>query len=198
MARPRWPIVRAILIALTLTLGMIDSCMLPGSGPAKKQLFSPVQPIIDATRIAQKWALFDGSSREQFRMHLEIQRAPNTSWEPVFIAGDDRYQAYAEQIHFRRVRGAWNPRKRKPTGAYDKFSTWIMTKMLTDYPDAIAARVVMDRLRIGEYGGGFVVEEGLFPKVRKRSGAAGRDGAKVSPAPPTAPESRDDDDDGGL
>jgi hypothetical protein len=62
-----------------------------------------VQPIIDATRIAQKWALFDGSSREQFRMHLEIQRAPNTSWEPLFIAGDERYQAYAEQIHFRRV-----------------------------------------------------------------------------------------------
>jgi hypothetical protein len=192
MRRPRWPVVRAILIALTITLGMIDSCMLPGSGPYKKQLFAPVQPIIDATRIAQKWALFDGSSREQFRMHLEIQRAPNTSWEPLFIAGDERYQAYAEQIHFRRVRGAWNPRRRKPTGAYDKFATWIMTKALADHPDAIAARLVMDRLRIGEYGGFYVVEEGLFPKVRKRGAIADH---KTSPRPPTAPSRERDSDD---
>lgn len=183
MARRWWPTVRAVLIAVCIALGMVDSCMLPGSGPAKKVVFTPVQPIIDATRIAQKWGLFDGSSREQFRMHIEIQRAVGQPWEPLFIAGDPQHQAYAEQLAYRRVRGAWNPRKKKPTGAYDKFATWIMTRALADHPEAIAARVVMDRVRINEHGGANTVEEGLFPKIRRQRPP----GAPPLPPPPVAP-----------
>jgi hypothetical protein len=50
----------------------------------------------------------------------------------------------------------------------------------------------MDRLRIGEYGGFYVVEEGLFPKVRKRGAIADH---KTSPRPPTAPSRERDSDD---
>ncbi len=188
-ARRWWPASRAVLITLCIVLGMVDSCMLPGAGPAKKLVFTPVQPIIDATRIAQKWGLFDGASREQFRMHIEIQYAAGKPWEPLFIASDDAHQDYADELAYRRVRGAWNPRKKKPTGAYDKFATWILTRALADHPDAVAARVVMDRLRINEHGGANVVEEGLFPKIRRQRqpGAVQPPAPHPAPPPPSAP-----------
>lgn len=156
-----------------MTLGMIDSCQLPGSGPAKKLVFTPVAPIIAATRIAQKWGLFDGASRTQFRMHVEVQYDGRT-WIPLFIASDPDFDEYAEQLEYRRVRGAWNPRKKQPTGVYDRFANWLMNRVFTDHDDAVAARIVMDRVAIDEWGGMTVVETELFKKLRRHRPGSGR------------------------
>lgn len=158
----RWPEVRAGLIALAITLGLIDGCPLPPAQyvrpwqapivdvvrPVQQALLTPVRWIPRYLRFSQRWALFQVAGRDAHR--LEIQgRVLGGPWQLLFRAGDPAHAAYAELLHPERVRGTWDPTDR-PMSQYPAFARWLTLRVLDDHPELQTVRLRYEKIIIDD------------------------------------------------
>jgi hypothetical protein len=161
---------RAALIALVLTVGLVNGLPLPAPeraerlapglggvvlGVARAQAFvlTPFQPLFEALRLSERWVLFAGASRDRFRLEVAARRAPNGPWKLLYRADDERHRFLAELIEYRRVRGAFNPRVQDPPAGYAAFTALVARRLLSERPEFDEVRVRMERIRIADAGG---------------------------------------------
>ncbi|MGE0870267.1 MAG: hypothetical protein AB7P03_17005 [Kofleriaceae bacterium] len=180
---PRWRAIRAGLIALAITIAMIDGCPIPPPDEtlawqewyatpirrARNRLLRPFRWISRDLRLSQRWALFQSVTPDRFRLTVEgrlpVAGASSGEWSRVFYrAGDPALDDYEALLEYRRVRGAWNP-SGKPPAQYLKFARWFAVKVLEDHPELDAARLRFERVRLspGQVSGlgEFVFELGV-------------------------------------
>lgn len=178
MRRPRWPDVRAGLIAIAIAFGLVEGWPQPQRGyerPWQHGYVAVVRPVQDAVlapvawlprdlRFSQRWALFQVGARERFRFTVE-GRAQG-AWTVLYRAGDPRYRAYAELLEFRRVQGVWNPTDRT-SGWYLQFAAWFTARVLADRPELDAVRISHERIVVDQ---GEVTDTGVrwFDSTRLR------------------------------
>ena len=138
---------------------------------------APFRSIAEVTEIRQRWQLFQGASHRRFRLRVEGAARPRDApWQHRFLAGDPEHQAYADILHYRRVRGSWNPSGQNLRGSYLRFAQWLLSRVLAEHPELDRARVVFERIVISDGGGFTPTGELAFPVVRSRVGtsSAGR------------------------
>ncbi len=177
---------RAALIALVLTVGLVNGLPLPAPeraerilpglggvvlGVARAQAFvlTPFRPLFDALRLTERWVLFAGASRERFRLEVAARRGPTGPWKLLYRADDERHRFLAELIEYRRVRGAFNPRTQEPPAGYDAFTAFVARRLFRERPEFDEARVRMERIRIADRGGYTPTHEFAHEVVRRRA-----------------------------
>jgi hypothetical protein len=155
-----WPQLRAALLAVAIALGVVDGC--PYGSPPR-----PLAWIERITRVSQQWALYQSPSPTRYRMWIEVQ-GRDGGWQLAYRAGDADHAEDAAVIEHARVWGTWDPTDRPPL-EYGTFCAWITARALVAHPDAVAARVRMERIAIGK---GEFTPTGAFqwPYVRARGG----------------------------
>ena len=145
------------MIALAITVGLVDGCPLPPSEyaaswqrpivdvvrPVQRALMTPFRWITRVFVVTQRWGLFQVAPRDRYRLDVEGRRGE--SWELVFRAGDPDHDAYAGLLLDERVRGAWNPTDRAAP-QFGPFSDWFLGTVLADHPEYAAARLQLERV----------------------------------------------------
>lgn len=176
-----WPAARAVLITLVILVGMIDGCPLP---PAKKvaeplrpsydfvkvarrAVLRPLQPIRDALRVQQRWKLFPTARVQQHRMWVEARSTRGGSWEVLYRPHESDHAFHADEIEYRRLRGAWNPGNSGPRRGYGPFTKWLASRVFAERPEVREVRVRMEKIRIDPDGGG-ATPLGQFEYVKMR------------------------------
>lgn len=153
----RWPQLRGGLIALAITIGLVDGCPLPPPQyvaawqrpivdvvrPVQRAVMTPFRWITRVFLVTQRWALFQVAPRDRYRLEVEGRRGDD--WQLVFRAGDPAHDEYAGLLLDERVRGAWNPLDR-PAMQFGPFSDWFLGKVLADHPEYGAARLRFERI----------------------------------------------------
>lgn len=159
---PRWPEIRAGLIALVIFFGLVEGCPLPRNTPAwqrgfvepirsaQRVVLTPVAWIEPTLRVSQQWALYQAPKVDKHRLWIEGQDARG-HWHLVFRAGDDAHAEDRELIDYTRPRGTWDPMRRVPQ-QYPAFARWITLRVLEHHPDYVAARVRLEKVRITDDG----------------------------------------------
>ena len=177
----RWPEIRAGLIAAAIGFGLVDGLPIPPPGeptdgmplrwlvePAREVqhvLEWPVAWIRTTFRVTQRWALYQSPDRDRFRMSVEGQGADG-AWRILYRAADPDHDEDAALIEHARVWGAWDPLDR-PAIQYAAFGGWITARALARHPEAVAARIRMEKIVL--YPGGFdSTGEFTFALVRGR------------------------------
>lgn len=186
-----WRDVRAVLIALAIGLGMLDGCPLPRNGTERKiadqrlgpdlagvvlrlertrdRLLRPVRPASDLFGLRQRWKLFAGAARHRYRMSIEVRATGETTWRLVYRPHDDAHDLLANQIAYRRVRGAWNPHSTYGArGGYPIFARWVADQIFARDPAAGAVRVQMETIEIGGHGDYRGTGEQAYPIIVTR------------------------------
>jgi hypothetical protein len=180
-----WPNVRAALIGLAIMIGLVDGCPIPSAkqreqlspganaaiddvNEVRTAILKPLRPVRRLTNIQQKWNLFRGAGRQRHRMWIEAREGVG-EWELLYRVHDDEHDFMADQLAYRRLRGAWNPRGTTgPRGAYPSFVTWIAGEIFDAEPRFTEARVRMEIVRIGPSGGNTPTGEFEFSVTRRR------------------------------
>ncbi len=181
-----WPNVRATLIGLAIVVGLVDGCPVP-TGKQRDQLspdanaaiddinavrvaiLKPLRPVRRLTNIQQKWNLFRGAGRVRHRMWIEARAGTGGEWEVLYRAMDDEHDFMADQLAYRRLRGAWNPRGSSgPRGAYPSFVTWIAAEVFEADERWTDVRVRMEKVQIGASGGNTPTGEFEYTMNRRR------------------------------
>ena len=167
---PRWPEIRAGLIALVIFLGLVQGCPLPSPGKtpawqrwfiepirsAQRVVLTPVAWIEPRLRVSQRWALYQAPKVDKHRLWIEGRDARG-QWHLVFRAGDGAHAEDRELIDYTRPRGTWDPMGRLPQ-QYPAFASWITLRVLAQHPDYVAARVRLEKVRITDDGPVFTGE----------------------------------------
>lgn len=188
-----WREIRAGLILLVIVVGLLDGLPIPAAherpamkrrvSPAyvavidkidrtRKTVLEPFRPIAELAGLRQRWKLFSGASRNRFRMTIDARRdLGKDEWELLYRPLDDAHAYRAEQLEYRRVRGAWNPSTSYgPRSGYGPFTTWIARQVFADDPGYVEVRVRMEKVRIGPRGGITPSGELVHPQWRRRPG----------------------------
>ena len=179
MRRPRWPEVRAGLIAVAIAFGLVEGCPLPQPGyerpwqrgyvgvlrPVQQAVLAPVAWLPRDLRFSQRWALFQVGARERFRFTVEGRAGG--AWTVLYRAGDPAHRAYAELLEFRRVQGVWNPTDRI-AWRYPQFASWFTARVLADRPDLDAVRIWQERIQV-DHGEVTSLGQRWFDYTRLRS-----------------------------
>ena len=166
----RWPEIRAGLIALVVTIGLVEGCPIPprGETPAwerglvepirtvQRAVLTPVAWIRPALQITQRWALFQASDADRFR--FEIQGQDVAGWHLIYRASDPDHDAYEDLIRYRRVLGAFDPNK-GPPDAYGRAGPWLGHRILADQPALLAVRLRFERVTLAD---GEVTGSGIY------------------------------------
>jgi hypothetical protein len=166
-----WPRLRALLLALVLFFGLVAGAPFPtaevrGKFPPdvlalldslqRVQLFllAPVRGISDELGLSQRWALFVGAPVSRYRMHVEA-RAGAGEWQLLYRPHDPEHTFLARQLEYRRVRGAWNPRRTGTPVGYAAFVSWLAGRVFRERPEFSELRVRMERVQIEPRGAGY-------------------------------------------
>lgn len=189
-AAASWREIRAALIALAIAVGLADGCPLPTprDRPIVKQRFgpdavaaidaidrvrykalAPFRPVGELFQLRQRWKLFSGASRNRFRMHVEARRdLTRDEWVLLYRPLDDEHDFLADELHYRRVRGTWNPSTTYgPRGSYGPYATWVAEQIFTHDPTFREVRVRMQKIRIGPRGGFTPTDDYVHPQWRR-------------------------------
>lgn len=135
----------------------------------RQALLTPFRPVRELGRLRQRWRLFTGAPRDRYRMWIEARAGAGAPWEIVYRAQDEEHALLADQIAYRRVRAAWNPRgSGGPRGTYDEFVSWIADEVLARDPRLVEVRVGMEKIVIGERGGFVATGERVHVQTRRR------------------------------
>lgn len=178
MKRPRWPELRAGLIAIAVALGLVEGCPQPERGyergwqheyvavlrPVQRALLAPVAWVPRHLRFSQRWALFQVGARERYR--LTVEGLAGGTWTVLYRAGDPEHRAYAGVLEYRRVQGVWNPTDHV-AGRYPDFGAWFKARVLAEHPELDAVRMWQERIFVdqGEIAG---TGERRFESTRPR------------------------------
>jgi len=145
-----WPAVRAALITLAVVVGLVEGLPageagLPGIARVQRGALTPFRFIGDSLRITQHWKLFPVANPDRFRMWIEARTAANAPWQLLYRPHDDAHTWLADELEYRRMRGAWNPGTRNVRGAYPSFVTWVAR---TTFARALAWQAVRVRMEV--------------------------------------------------
>jgi hypothetical protein len=170
----KWPIVRALVIALAITTALIDGAPIPTPrvmkqlSPAlqaaslrlydvQRLLLAPFRPIKETFGINQRWALFSSTGPLRHRMWVEARTANQTGepWTLLYRALDDEHTFLADTLEYRRVRNVWNPNRRGAKLLYPAFAEWMAGEIFLERPGFDEVRVSMERVTILEHGKGY-------------------------------------------
>ena len=164
-----WPACRAALLTAVMILGLLEGC------PAiERRVNAPLQPIGRALKITQRWRLFPVANADRFRMWIEARTGADAPWQLLYRPHDDAHTWLADELEYRRMRGAWNPGTRSLRGAYPAFVTWVARTTFARDPRWNELRVRMEVLdidprRAGDPTG--ATGRFLFEEVRARPAA---------------------------
>jgi hypothetical protein len=111
---------------------------------------APVAPLRRITQTNQRWALFSLADPAPYRMVIEVDRG--SGYEPVFRALDAEHGALAAPLHYRRLRGVWNPGSSGPRPAYPHFVTWVAGELFARDPRVAHVRVRYEQFLIPDPG----------------------------------------------
>ena len=179
-----WPVARALLIAATLGVGLLDGCPAhPLAGRAgddraiaallavRAGILAIVRPLAELAQIRQRWNLFPGAEDQPLRITVEARGGRGAPWNLVYRPHDPTHAFLAEAIEYRRVRGAWNPSRTDPSWrGYRPFVTFLARRILARRPEVDEVRVRMERLDLLPEGGGLVpTGQFRFEQIRRRS-----------------------------
>ena len=136
-----WPACRAALLTAAIILGLLEGC------PAnERRLATPLRPIGTALKITQRWRLFPVANADRFRMWIEARTGADAPWQLLYRPHDDAHTWLADELEYRRMRGAWNPGTRNARGAYPAFVTWVARTTFARDPRWNELRVRMEVL----------------------------------------------------
>jgi hypothetical protein len=192
--RRLWPGARAALIALVFAVGLVDGCPIPSNKrtakgwlPTVKKLrklrtkaMAPTLPIREAFRLHQQWKLFPTASLKQHRLWVEGRSGRDAPWQIMYRPLDDEHTFMADEIEFRRLRGAWNPGRNARRG-YAGFVKWVAGEVFAARPDINEVRVRLENIRVKPREGRFE-STGRFQYERTRR----RERQRQTPVPPVA------------
>ena len=159
---------RSTLIALVISVALLDGCPIPQTKKVddswketvrearelRTDLGKPFKPIRTAFRLHQTWRLFPTANITQDRLWVEGRKDRKAEWEIIYRPNDSEHTFKADEIEWRRVRGAWNP-GRAPRRGYSGFTRWIAKEVFDDRPDLNEVRVRMERVKVRPRKGRF-------------------------------------------
>jgi hypothetical protein len=186
LVKRAWPAVRAALITLAIFLGIVDGLPMP-EPKAKKRMSPGTVAVLDdiakvrskilrpfrffpkLVRAHQKWNLFAGASKDRYRMWIEARTGPDAAWQSLYKVFDDEHDFMADQMLYRRMRGAWAPRgSRGPRGAYSPFATFVAREVFARWPEYTEVRIAMEKVKVGPRGGATYTGELTYELRRTR------------------------------
>jgi hypothetical protein len=159
--RRYWPATRSVLVALLLVVALIDGCPIPSNtrtAPAllptvkslrklRTTLMKPTKKVRDGFRLHQTWKLFPTANLNQHRMWVEGRTDRKAEWEILYRPDDPEHTFKADEIEFRRLRGAWNP-GRSPRRGYTPFTKWVAREIFAARPDLNEVRVRLENIKV--------------------------------------------------
>jgi hypothetical protein len=160
-----WPGVRAALIALAISAGLIDGCPVPrahGSAAravvrslvsAQQTALRPLEPLRAVVGVHQRWLLFPAADPRPWRMVVDARDAAGR-WTILYRAQDDEHAFASDAIEYRRLRGTWDPSVGGAPRAYGAFASWLALRAFERFPAAVEVRIRMQRLRVLSRGAG--------------------------------------------
>lgn len=166
------PGARAALIALALALGLADGLPIPSASRAaalsprlvplaeratawQGALLAPYYALSTRLMLGERWVLFAGARRERFRLEVAARSGRHHPFELLYRADDPRHRFLAGVIEYRRVRGAWNPRRSGPPAGYEAFASFVARRVFESRRAFHEVRVRMERIVIREGGRGY-------------------------------------------
>src|SRR5689334_9585915 len=104
-SRPRWPTIRAVLIAAAIAVGLVDGAPIPtarvmdrlppalravsaGLQDVQTALMVPFRPIKDLFMVSQRWSVFSTTGGARYRMCVEARGAADPTWTLLYRAQD--------------------------------------------------------------------------------------------------------------
>jgi len=156
-----WPAARSVLIALVIAIGLLDGCPIPSNKKVadslvptvkslrkiRTELIRPFRSIREAFRLHQTWKLFPTANLNQHRLWVEGRTDRKGAWEVIYRPNDDEHTFKADEIEYRRVRGAWNP-GRSPRRGYAPFTKWVAHEIFDVRPDLNEVRVRLENVKV--------------------------------------------------
>lgn len=170
---PAWPSLRALLITISLSVGLVAGLPVPLSERAARQhpelarfaakvaraqgvALGPFRFIGEAFVLTQRWNLFSSADTVCDRLWVEeLSDAPGAGYHLLYRAHDPEHDYARRLIEYRRVRGAWNPRGDDLRASYTAFARWISWRILRERPESSAVRVRMEIIDVLPRGRGF-------------------------------------------
>lgn len=182
-----WPRVRAGLVTLAITIGLVNGAPLPGDEQlskvpawyarlvpglrrAQELVLRPFRPLGDTFFLTQRWNVFSGAKTRRYWLSLEGREAKSGRWALVYRPHDPGHTADAAALEYRRVRGAWNPRGLGPQPGYAAFVSFEARRLLAERPELSAVRARIEEIEILPRGAGFrPTGRTSFELVRERA-----------------------------
>jgi hypothetical protein len=163
-----WPATRSVLVGLVILIALIDGCPIPSNKrtpPAllptvkdlrklRTSLMKPTRKLRDGFRLHQTWKLFPTANINQHRLWIEGRTDRSAAWEIIYRPDDDEHDFKADEIEYRRVRGAWNP-GRSPRRGYTPFTKWVAKEIFAARPDLNEVRVRLENIKVRPKQGRF-------------------------------------------
>ena len=166
-----WPSVRAALITLSMLIGLVAGLPLPpanqrerlppslatllgGLERAQGVFLKPFGFIGDEFSLIQRWKLFAGAGRERYRISIEA-RARGKAFRVLYRPHDPAHAFEASRFEYRRMRGAWNPRRADPQPGYGPFVTWAARRVFRAHPELDEVRVREEKVVVLPRGAGY-------------------------------------------
>lgn len=167
-----WARLRAALITLAMLVGVISGLPVPGEkdlarlpaplrplaaqfGPGQAFLMQPFRFIGDWLFIGQRWNLFSSAKAERFWLMVEGRSQRDGTWTLLYRPHDAEHALFANELEYRRVRGAWNARGNAPSGGYDAFASFMARRVFLAKPEVSEVRVRLEAIRIRPRSAGF-------------------------------------------
>ena len=181
-----WARLRAALITLAMAVGVLSGLPVPGEkdmarlpaplrpiaaqfGPVQSFCMRPFNFIGEWLFIGQRFNLFAGAKTDRYWLMIEGRSRPDGKWKLLYRPHDPRHALFANELEYRRVRGAWNARGSSPTSGYDAFTSFVARRIFAEKRDLSEVRVRLEAIRIRPRGGGFdPTGQFSFELVRKR------------------------------
>jgi hypothetical protein len=134
---------------------------------------TPFDGWFDTTGTHQRWNLFPVADPDPVWMHVETQRRDEApGWTLRYRPNDPDHDWLADELEYRRLRGAWNPGVGGPRTAYGPFVAWLAREAFAADPEVVAVRVRMRQLHVRDPGAGTpaleITDEYLWEAVRHR------------------------------
>jgi hypothetical protein len=157
-----------VVIALVLAIGLVDGCPIPSNKrtvpallPAVKEMrvlrtqaLAPFRSVRDGFRLHQLWKLFPTASLNQHRMWVEGRAGKSGAWQILYRPLDPEHTFKADEIEYRRLRGAWNPGRSARRG-YAGFVKWVAGEVFAAWPELDEVRVRLEKIRVNPREGKF-------------------------------------------
>jgi hypothetical protein len=118
-------------------LGQQAKAVVNGPRRLRAWLTKPFGTWFKITGTHQGWGLFAYPDAHPFKLRITVSNAPTMRGEEptlLYMSHDSAHQWMGSLIHYRRFRGLYNPRGKKPA-KWNSLTCHLASRALEDYPD---------------------------------------------------------------